>query len=264
MPADATGGFSFAASSQAVSIFLRALEENNRTQILSRPRLVTLHNRRASIEVGSRVPFPGQITANVAGPIYGAPTWEQVGTILDITPRIMPDGMIAIALYVERSSMNEARQVGDVEYPIIDNTTASTTINAMDGETVVFAGLINEERRTINRSVPGLNKIPVVKHLFEYDSRSTRRSELLIVLTPRIIRTQEDMMLLNQQERERMQWCVSDVVRLTGDHGMRRRSDAWFPSEVRHIHGAPMILHESQLPAENRFPTPMFPMIETR
>jgi len=258
------GGFSFSASSQSVSILIRALETNSRTQILSRPRLVTLHNRQAQIEVGSVVPYASGTTMSAQGTTQQNMTERSVGTILDIVPRIMPDGMIAIALYVERSSINEWRTIGGLDMPVLNNTTASTTINAMDGQTIIFAGLITEEKISINRSIPGLNRIPVVRHLFEYDSRESRRSELVIILTPRIIRTPEDLMKLNRQEQERMQWCMSDVVRLTGDYGMRRRSDEWFHNEVRHIYGTPMILHESQLPADNRIPTPMFPVIETR
>ncbi|MCL2710727.1 MAG: hypothetical protein FWE95_07590 [Planctomycetaceae bacterium] len=263
IPQTATGGFAFAASSEAVSIFIRALETQSRTQILSRPRLVTLHNRQAQIEVGSVVPYAGGTTMTNVG-TQTTISERSVGTILDITPRIMPDGMIAIALFVERSSISGWRAIGEFDMPILNNTTASTTVNAMEGQTVIFAGLITEEKTTTNRSVPGLNKIPVVKHFFEYDSRENKRSELVIMLTPRLIRTDEDMMLLNQQERDRMTWCVSDVVRLTGNYGMKRRSDEWYPTEVRHIHGAPVILHESQLPAENRIPVPMFPMIETQ
>ena len=261
--AGANGGFSFSASSESVSLLIRALETNTRTQVLSRPRLVTLHNRRASVLVGEDVPFVASttITQGIARPETG---FRELGTILDITPRIMPDGMIAIALYVERSSLIDMVDLGDSQAPHVRNTNASTTINAMDGQTVIFAGLITEQRRSTNNSIPGLNRIPVLRHLFEFDSRSYDRSELLIVLTPRIIRTEEDMMILNRQERERMQWCVSDVVRLTGDSGMRRRSDEWFHNEVRHTIGTPVQLHESQLPADERIPTPRFPTIETR
>jgi len=263
VPTDGVSGFSFSASSQSVSLFIRALETNNRTQVLARPRLVALHNMRAQIEVGSVVPYAGGTNMTNVG-TQTTIVERSVGTILDITPRIMQDGMIAIALYVERSSISGWRDIGGLDMPVLNNTTASTTLNAMDGETVVFAGLIAEERITRNNSVPGLNRIPVIRHLFESDSRSYRRTELIIILTPRLIRSEEDMMRLNQQERERMQWCVSDVVRLTGDSGMRRRSDEWFHNEVRHTIGTPVQLHESQLPADNRIPTPMFPTIETR
>ena len=257
-------GFSFAASNEAVSIFVRALETQNKTQVLSRPRLVMLHNRNAAIEVGSRLPYEAGGTITTQGSVNTSTGFITVGTILDVTPRIMPDDMIALALYVERSNLASWVNIGNGQAPQTRVTTAQTTINAMDGQTVIFAGLITEERGTVNNSVPGLNKIPVIKHFFEYDSKTYRRSELLIVLTPRIIRTGEDMMKRNQQEYERMQWCVSDVVKLTGDHSIRRRSDAWYPGEVRHTHGTPVILNETQLPSENRIPIPMFPTIETK
>jgi type II secretory pathway component GspD/PulD (secretin) len=173
----------------------------------------------------------------------------------------MPDGMISIALYVERSSESESggRTInGSVIYPI-NNTNATTTINAMDGETVIFAGLITEKKTSINVSVPVLNKIPLIKHLFENDFQSCNRNELLIVMTPRIIRTQADLDLLNQQERERMHWCAMDVIKLTGNSGMRRRSDEWTPTEVRHTYGSPTQLSPQQLP-----PAPIFPLIETK
>ena len=213
--------------------------------------------------VGENVPYPGGTTMN-ANTSSTQVLWQEVGTILDITPRIMPDGMVAMAVYVVRSSLGNDRQVGDSTVPSIKTTNAQTTVNAMDGQSVIFAGLITETKISTNNSIPGLNKIPVIKHLFEYDQRRCERTELVIVLTPRIIRTPEDMMILNQQERERMQWCVSDVVKLTGDHSIRRRSDVWLPSEVQHTHAAPVILNESQLPSDNRIPTPLFPVLETK
>ena len=260
----ANGGFAFSASSESVSIFVRALETYNKTQILSRPRLVALHNRQAQINVGQIVPYPGEISQNAYSTSTGI-AQERTGTFLDVTPRIMPDGMIALAIYVSRSSISGWESIGETRAPLLNETYASTTIYAMDGQTVIFAGLITEEKTTENRSIPGLNKIPVIKHFFEYDLKSTNRSELLIVMTPRIIRTREDMALLNQQERERMQWCLSDVVRLTGDYSIRRRSDEWYPGEVRHSYGMPVILEESQLPADTKpMVIPMLPVIETK
>jgi type II secretory pathway component GspD/PulD (secretin) len=177
----------------------------------------------------------------------------------------MPDGTIALALYVSRSSISGWQTIGEVQAPLLNETYASTTVYGMDGQTVVFAGLISEEKTTENRSIPGLNKIPVIKHFFEYDSTSTKRSELLIVMTPRIIRTQEDIDLMNQQERERMHWCVRDVVKMTGDHSVLRRSDEWTPSEVNHTYGKPVILQDSQLPADTKpFVIPTLPVIETK
>ena len=267
IPPGSTGGFSFSASSESVSMFIRALETQRKTQVLSRPRLVTLHNRRAQVSVGQDVPYSGAVTQNVNTTQTSTDWARDIGTFMDITPRIMPDGMIALLVYVSRSSIVNWETIGtNSRAPLLNMTYASTTLNAMDGQTVIFAGLISETKTSENNSVPGLNKIPFIKHLFEYDKKGYERKELLVVLTPRIIRTREDMDCLNQQEYERMQWCVRDVVRLTKDCSILRRSDEWYPSEVRHIHGAPVILNESQLPSESAIPmpVPMFPVIETK
>ena len=260
IPEGATGGFSFAASSESVSIFVRALEAQSRTQVLGRPRLVTLHNRQAQVHVGEEVPYEGGTTIGAGGQTSSNVLFREIGTFLDIRPRVMPDGMISMALLVERSSFTAWIDMSNGgQAPRVKTTNATTTINAMDGQTVVFAGLISESKEHKNYSVPGLNKIPVLKHLMEYDSRKTERSELLIVLTPRILRAQEDMNYRNQQEFERMQWCTADVVKLSGNPDIRRRSDVWTTNEVRHTYGAPVILQETQLP-----PVPMFPVVETR
>jgi general secretion pathway protein D len=222
-----------------------------------------LHNKQATIFVGEDIPYVGSVSENTGGTRSYSTSIANLGTMLDITPRIMPDGMIAMAIYVRRSSLIELIQIGESQQaPHSKATEATTQLNAMDGQTVIFAGLINEQKETNNRSIPFLNKIPVVKHLFEYDSKSYKRSELLIVLTPTIIRTRDDMEILNQQERERIHWCTYDVVKLMGDAamgGMRLRSDEWMPEEVPHTYGAPMPLNDSQLPPESK--TPMAPII---
>lgn len=251
-------GFSFSASSESVNMYIRALETRNKTQVLSRPRLITIHNRRAQLNVGQVIPYAGDVTYSTQGnPIIGQ-NQQDVGTQLDITPRIMPDGMVSMAVLVVRNSVAAWHDiVPGVRSPELNNASTSTTINAMDGQTVIFSGLISEEKTSNNTSVPVLNKIPVVKHFFENDSKITRRSELLITLTPRIIRTQADLGRLNKQEEERMHWCVSDVVKLTGDGSIRRRSDEWYPNEVPYSPGTSGRLNDSQLPAENKIPSPV-------
>ncbi|MCL2005715.1 MAG: hypothetical protein FWG73_06075 [Planctomycetaceae bacterium] len=253
-------GFSFSASSESVSIFVRALETQSRTQVLGRPRLVTLHNRRAQIVVGEEVPYEGMTTVGTGGTSSDVARLP-IGTTLDITPRIMPDGMVSMAVFIERSSLIDMLDIGNRNAPHTRTTNATTTLNAMDGQTVVFAGLISETKRSVNNSIPGLNRIPILKHFFEMDTRTNDRSELLIVLTPRILRTQDDMNALDQQEFERMRWCTADVVRLTGNPNIRRRSDVWSMHEVPHIPATPIRLKDTQLPPVPVFPVPV---IETR
>ncbi|MDR2441212.1 MAG: hypothetical protein LBE12_17765 [Planctomycetaceae bacterium] len=255
------GGFTFSASSESVSVLIRALEEQGKLRVLSRPFLTTLHNMRATVKVGQDVPYvTGSDTSSYAGNTTSQIDYKEVGTILDITPRIAADGQISMAIYVEKSNVGSIADgipimvSGGVPLnaPKFDSTTAQTTVSALDGQTIVFAGLITEQKETINRSVPGLNKIPVIKHFFEYNSVKCERNELLIVLTPTIIRSETDMQILRQQEASRMHWCINDVVKLTGNSKMKIRGDEWFPDEVLFIPAAPVILDESQLPSDDK------------
>jgi len=154
-----------------------------------------------------------------------------------------------MAVFIERSSLVDFVDIGaGGRAPHTRLTRANTTINSMDGQTVVFAGLIAEEKISNNFSIPGLNRIPVIRNFFEYDSRESRRSELVIVLTPRIIRTQEEMNALNIKEYERMAWCIADVLKLKDDPNIRRRSEVWSKDEVRHTHGTSMPMQGPQVP----------------
>ncbi|GHT25397.1 hypothetical protein FACS18942_00090 [Planctomycetales bacterium] len=200
----------------------------------------------------------------------------EVGTILDLLPRIMPDGVIALGIHAERSSVSESDGIviaisdgQPITSPRVNQAIAETVIHARDGQTIVFAGLISEEKTTTEKSVPFLNRIPVVKHFFEYKTTRCNRSELLIILTPTIIRNEADVEILRQQEASRMHWCINDVVKLTGNSGMRMRHDEWSPSEIPVIHGEPVILDERLLPSEDKiqmmYPAPkLAPKSETK
>jgi hypothetical protein len=104
--------------------------------------------------------------------------------------------------------------------PPIDTTVAQTTVSARSGQTVILGGLITKERETVSRRVPYLADIPLLGDLFKYDSESDLRTELLIIMTPHIVRKPEDSDALNQIESERMSWCLADVIDVHGDAGL--------------------------------------------
>jgi type II secretory pathway component GspD/PulD (secretin) len=135
VPTTGTSGFSFSASSESVSIFIRALETNDRTQILSRPRMVTLHNKEAQIRVGQDVPYAGATTILNNGMPQTQTEWlENIGTTLLVTPRIMPDGMVSMAVYIERASLSEWKDISSTQQaPVVNTTNTRTQLNAMDG-----------------------------------------------------------------------------------------------------------------------------------
>jgi len=219
------GGMVLSASSKNVSILLRALRESRRVDVLSRPQIRTLDNQPAYIQVGQRVPRIVGSTVNQNGQSNSV-TLENVGLILGVTPRVSPDGTVVMEIDAEKSALGPEQEGIPVAVsidgtvirsPRVDTTTAQATVSAADGETIVLGGLITENGQYVHRSVPILGDIPIIEHFFRYDGKFKRRTELLIILTPHIIRTPEDSERLRQVEMARMSWCACDVYRLMDD-----------------------------------------------
>ena len=199
------GGLVLSASSESVSILVRALAAQRNVRILSRPQIRTVDNQLASIQVGQQVPVISGANTNDFGgisPVLGAP--QQVGIILQVTPRITPDGIIVMETIANKSSIagqgvpliTDPTTGAVVESPIFDITEARATIAVPDGQTVVLGGMITTLEDTIERKVPWLGDIPLLGTAFRYDSTRSRRTELIIFMTPRIIRNAADSPLL--------------------------------------------------------------------
>jgi type II secretory pathway component GspD/PulD (secretin) len=213
------GGLVLSASSENISVLLRAMNQSRTMEILSRPQVMTLDNQPAFIQVGERVPRITGTSINQVGQVNSV-ALENVGLILGVTPRISPEGMVVMEIDAEKSdvgpeiegipvSVSSQGQV--IRSPRVNITTAQTTVSAASGQTIVIGGLITTDNRTVSRRVPYLSDIPLLGQLFRYDSGSNNRRELLIILTPHVVRGPEEAELLKQMEMSRMSWISSDI-----------------------------------------------------
>lgn len=216
------GGMVLSASSEAVSVLIRALRQQRRLDVLSRPQVMALDNQPAFVQVGQQVPtITGtSVTQNVQ---VNSVSFTNTGLILLVRPRISPDGQVVMEINAEKSdvgpesegipiSVSASGQV--IRSPRINTTRAQTTVSAADGQTIILAGLITKSRSVTNRRIPGLSDIPILRHFFRYDIDESSRSELLIILTPHVVRSEEDIERVKQIEAARMHWCLADVVAL--------------------------------------------------
>jgi hypothetical protein len=191
--------------------------------ILSRPQIRTLDNQLAQIQVGQQVPIVTGVnqTDNVATSNI---TQDDAGIILAVTPRISPDGMIVMEIAAEKSSFNgqgvpifvDALTGNTIESPIKDITAISTTVSVPNGQTAVLGGMITKSEDKLERKVPWLGDLPYVGWPFRYDGMSTRRTELLIFLTPRVIRNSSDSEIIKQIEAERLHFLRSEAEEMHG------------------------------------------------
>ncbi|MGY8766900.1 MAG: secretin N-terminal domain-containing protein [Pirellulales bacterium] len=222
------GGLVLSAASESVSILIRALQHERRLEVLARPQIMTMDNQPAFIQVGERVPYITSSQTTNTG-IVNTTELVNTGIILSVTPRISPDGMVVMAIQAERSVVGEDEDGipisinanGDViRSPRIETQTATTVISARTGQTVVMGGLIDQKTLTISRKVPIIADIPVVGHLFRYDSYAKERNELMIILTPSVINNDEDAAIMREQEMNRMSWCLADVASIHGESAL--------------------------------------------
>ncbi len=218
------GGFVFSAQSDAVSVLLRALASRRTVHVLSRPQIRTTHNNLAIVSVGQSVPVVNGVNINQLGTANPNVERENTGISLEVTPRITPDGIIAMQVYANKSALAaegvpifvDGATGNTIESPIINQSIADTTVNVPNGQTIVIGGMITKSDSTLERKVPWLGDLPLVGKAFRYDGTTTSRTELLIFLTPRIILNDLDSELIKQIESERLHFIESEAEEVHG------------------------------------------------
>ena len=227
------GGLVLAASSESVGLLFRMLQDANRAQILARPSLMTIDNNISVVNVGQSVPILGQSTNTVSGVTQGV-DYINTGLTMQIQPRTNQDNLVNMIVAISRSSIDIANglTINGATTPAFNQTLAQTRVTAYDGQTVILGGLISKQRISKSRRIPVLADIPLAGWLFRYDVESESRSELLVVMTPRVINFNDPNKLdtIKQVESSRMSWCLADVLNLYSDQGLSSGNGLWGPA----------------------------------
>jgi type II secretion system protein D len=183
------GGFSGAITGGDFSFLLRALQEDGRLELLSRPQIVTADNKPASVNIGQRVPLITDSRVTPQNDTINSFRYEDVGVNLTVTPKISPDGFVRIEIFTTNSAISSSSvEINrSATVPIINQRRANTTVTVQSGQTVIIGGLIEtiDDRRL--KKVPVLGNIPGLGALFRSSTSTRGRKELLILLTPQIL-----------------------------------------------------------------------------
>jgi type II secretion system protein D len=212
-PTGNVGGFVFSASSNAFNLLVRALKQQGRIDVLSRPILMTTDNQSAAINIGQDFPIVSDTIVNAQGFVTQNIIRRNVGIILRVTPRISPDGRVLMRVFPEVSSVVPT----PVPLGAQSNGTAlniqqvDTTVSVADGETVVIGGLITKRDSKSENKIPWLGDLPILGAAFRYRTQTQAKSELLVILTPRVVRSQADTQAILKTEGDRMHWRREEV-----------------------------------------------------
>ena len=208
-PPTVLGGFSyfFLDSDNIVRGLINTLASENRAKILSSPSLMVLDNHTASINVGDEVPVPTQqlqSTLDNTSPLVNTIEYRETGVSLEVTPRVNASGLIAMEIKQEVTSVVDTTTSG-IDAPTFPRRAIETSVAVQSGNTIVLGGLIEDERAESESGIPGLYKIPLLGRLFGNTSEDTRRRELLVLITPRAVRSEHESREVTEEFRRKLQ-----------------------------------------------------------
>ncbi len=193
----------------AITAVLRAAETRDYVNILSSPHLLTLDNKEAEIIVGENVPFitsTSRDSTNLAN-VINTVERKDVGITLRITPHIHESEFMNMEIYQESSAVKSTSDSATVG-PTTTKRSTKTSVLVKNGDTVVIGGMMQETFSTSESQVPLLGDIPLLGYLFKYKSISRKKTNLLIFLTPNIIKEPKDLANVSEKQKKRMDTFV--------------------------------------------------------
>ncbi|MCC2669323.1 MAG: ral secretion pathway protein, partial [Armatimonadetes bacterium] len=204
-PLSDTTGFRYSIVSKGIQATVQALNQQNKVKVVSTPHVMVTDNSPAVITIGERIPYAGQ-TSVTAGISTTETAFEDVSITLNVTPHISPGNNILMDIDQVVNSLIEFIEISPGQLaPRTTNRRAGTTVIVADDQTVVLGGIIsNDDKRNTSR-VPILSQIPLIGNLFKNTTRSQTRTELVVFITPHIVRENKDAEPIRAYERERLQ-----------------------------------------------------------
>ena len=190
--------YSLVTDTQKFQLLINALAKKDMVKILSSPRVTVRDGKSASIVVGTEVPV---ITSEATTPevqssgtsgIIRSVQYRSTGVSLQVTPTVQAKGVVTLQITQEVSEA-QANAISGIDSPIILNRHLTTEVVAADGQTVLLGGLIKENKSNTVTKVPILGDIPILGYLFKTTSKGSTRTELVVMITPRIIRNTQQI-----------------------------------------------------------------------
>jgi type IV pilus assembly protein PilQ len=172
-------------SGNLINLELSALEADTLGKVISSPRVVTADNQKAHIEQGTEIPYVTPGSANAPATVQ----FKKAVLALDVTPQITPDNRIIMSVEIRKDAVGQFVPVqGGGSVPSIDTKNVTTQIAVNNGDTAVIGGIYEETINNNVTKVPLLGDIPILGYVFKQTGKQIDRTELLIFLTPRIVK----------------------------------------------------------------------------
>lgn len=199
-------GFNYAVNTANIAATLSALNALTHVNIISTPSLMVLDNKTARLQIGDQVPITTQtatstVTAQTA--IVNSITMQDTGVILSVTPRINESGRVQLDIEQEVSSVVKTT-TSNIDSPTIQQRRVKTTVVVSDGEVLALGGMIQDSASKSSNQLPILGDIPGLGAAFSNRKDSVQKTELVILITPKVVRDGTESRLVTEEYRRKM------------------------------------------------------------
>ena len=229
VPVPAAGFFGVLSDNRNFAAVLNAAAGQNKLKVLSSPHIMTADNHEAHIQVGQEVPIVTTQSNDAASTTGGTSNilqniqYRDTGVILTVLPQVNSEGLVNMQIRQEVSQV-ATTSTGEIQSPTFSTRQAETTVVVQSGETIVIGGIIDDAVDRSRSGIPYLMEIPIIGRLFRVDTDKVNRTELIVLLTPHVVRDRQESREATLAFRRRLE-------------GMRRDLDTYDRQRSRALHG---------------------------
>ena len=203
-------GLSYSLSGGDVSAFFNMLQTDTKYQVLSTPRIFTSNNMEAQINISQSIPYVVSTVQSTTGTYSYNYAFQNVGIVLTVTPHITKEGYVTMDV---TQTANDLQGYTSFNAPIVNQREAQTTVSAKDGETIVLGGMIrNQVSATVNK-LPLLGDLPVLGNLFRNTAKENQKTELLVFLTPKVVRDPAEAKRLKEETEKQVNADLANLLK---------------------------------------------------
>ncbi|MDP3331032.1 MAG: type II secretion system secretin GspD [Methylococcaceae bacterium] len=215
--ASSTGGLSLLQNSGSVKALLTAEANDGNVNVISSPSLMVLNNQEANIQVGDEVPIRTSQSTNTSSGSGGGVDPIQTSSIeqrktgvkLTVKPRVNANGLVIMDIEQSVENAKETKTSG-IDSPSIQTREITSTVAVQSGETIVLGGLIREDNTDNKSGIPFLHELPLLGPLFGSTTKNKVKTELVVLITPRVVGTQQDARLITDEFKRKLTGIYDD------------------------------------------------------
>ncbi len=215
-------GFRYTLTGGDLNAFVNALRTDTKFQVLSTPRIFTSNNQNAEINISQSIPYVTSQRTDVNGNLTYTYSFEDVGIVLNVTPHITSNGYVTMDVL---QTANDLQGFTSFNAPIVNQRQADTNVSVKDGETIILGGIIRSQVTSTTNKIPLLGDIPILGQIFRSTDKTKSKTELLVFLTPHVVRNPEEAAKLREQEKARLSKPTQDDLNKLFNGGTSEKKD---------------------------------------